>query len=121
MPQFNWNEMYLIEYLGVLPEVDEYEEGHHFTIHRTGLRLVVSIYQHSAEVWFSLFRGESEHQLFSMRLIDCPGVKLVRNPSKPDYLEFPASRAFGDRWMEEPVPLIGVRLWVDPDIKIELI
>lgn len=120
MPQLVWNQYDLIEFFAVLPEVDEYETGDHFTVWRNGLRLLLSIYQYDAEIWCSLYRGESPESLFTIRMIDCPGVRLVRNPKGSDCLEFAAAKVFGGRYDGESKMPMGLRLTVDPDFKIEL-
>jgi hypothetical protein len=120
MPEFRWDETDLIEYLGVLPTIDEYETGHHFVVRRGDMRLELSIYQYDAEVRLSLVREGSPAPLVTVRLIDCPEVRLMRNRERPDFLEFAAGRVFGERYDRAPVITMGLRLAVDPDIAIAL-
>jgi hypothetical protein len=120
MPEFVWNQYDLIECLAVLPEEEEYGIGCHFTVWRDGIRLLLSIYQYDAEIWLSLYRGESKESLFTIRMIDCSGMRFVKNPKGNDYLEFAVAKVFGGRYDgESPIPM-GLRLTVDPDFKIEL-
>ncbi len=120
MPELVWNQYDLIECLAVLPEIDEYETGHHFTVWREDLRLLLSVYPYSADISLSLFRGESQESLFTIRMIDCPGARLVRNPKGSNCIEFATAKVFGRRYDgESPMPM-GLQLTVDPDFKIEL-
>jgi hypothetical protein len=120
MPKLVWNETDLIECLGVLPEIDEGATGHHFTVYRDGLKLLLSVYQYSAEVWLSLLRSEAQDSLITIRMIDCTGARYVKNRRDRDYLEFAAAKVFGGRYDGESAILMGLRLTVDPDFKIEL-
>lgn len=120
MPEFRWDETDLVECLGVIPQIDEHEVGHHFVVRRDGLRLELSILQYDAEVSLSLFREGAPSPLVTLRMIDCPGVRLVRNRERPDYLEFAAARVHGGRYDREPTATMGLRLAVDPDIGITL-
>ena len=118
MWRFRWDETDLIEYLGVIPTIDEDLEGRHFAVVRNGLRLHLSIYDYNGEVGLSLSREGAERPLFGMLVRGCPGVRLVRNRERPDYLEFDAPS--GDGYDGEPVSGMGMRLAVDPDISVEL-
>ncbi|HMV46272.1 MAG TPA: hypothetical protein PLD20_03340 [Blastocatellia bacterium] len=120
MPQLVWNETDFIECLGVLPEIDEYETGRHFTIHRNGLRLLLSVYQYDAAVWLSLYREESKEALFTIQMSDCSGTRYVKGNKERSYLEFAAANLFSNRYDGESLIPMGVRLSVDPDFKIEL-
>lgn len=122
MQCFVWNETDFIECLGVLPEVAEDGGGigHHFTLHRDGLRLLLSVYPYTAEILISLFRGAAREALFSLRLTDCPAGRYVKESNGRYYLEFAAAEFFAGLYDGESVIPMGVRLAVDPDFKIEL-
>lgn len=120
MPNFVWNETDFIECLSVFPTVEERGIAHHFVVYRNGLRLLLSVYQYDAEVWISLFRGESNRSLFTFSLKDSPGARLVRNRNCQDYLEFAAGDVFGGRYDGEAIIPMGIRLSVDPDFNIQL-
>jgi hypothetical protein len=63
MPQLIWDESDFISYLEVLPEVEEYEIAHHFTVKKDGLRLGLSVYQLDSDVYITLFRDGIERAL----------------------------------------------------------
>ena len=120
MQRFVWNETDFIECLSVIPTVEECGVAHHFVVHRNGLRLLLSVYQLTAEVWISLYREESNQLLFRVVLEDSPGARLVRNRNGQDYIEFAAAKVFGRRYDGESVIPMGIRLTVDPDFNIQL-
>ena len=120
MPEFVWNETDFIECLSVIPTVEESGIAHHFLVRRDGLRLLLSVYQYDAEVWISLFRGESSQSLFTVSLKDSPGARLVRNRNGQDYIEFAAGDVFAGRYDGESMIPMGIRLSVDPDFNIQL-
>lgn len=121
MQHFVWNETDFIECLSVLPEVAEDGGGigHHFTLHRDGLRLLLSVYPLTAEVLISLFRNSAQESLFTILLTDCPGARYVKERNGRNYLEFFAAKIFDHTYDGESLIPMGVRLAVDLDFKIE--
>jgi hypothetical protein len=116
-----WNEYEFIECLEVIPERDEeYETNHVFRVAKDGLKLILTIYQYSGDVYLDLLRDEVDEPVFQMRLIGCPGARYVSTKAGNEYLEFAPSKSFGNRYDgKSPIP-IGVRIAVNPHIKIEL-
>ena len=121
-----WSQIDFIECLGTAPklevrhEIDEDGVGHHFSVHRDGLRLLVSIYEDFGEVWISLHREQAEESLFTITIHNCPGARYVKNKTGWNYLEFAAANIFGGPYDGQSLIPMGVRLSVDPDFKIEL-
>jgi hypothetical protein len=115
-----WNEYDFIECLGVLPEVKEYKTSHFYKVEKDGLRLELTVFQYDGDIYIDLFRDKIEHSVFRMRMIDCPGVRYVKNQSGTEYLELAATNSFGSRYDGESVIPFGVRLTVNPNIRIEL-
>jgi hypothetical protein len=120
MPEFTWNETDLIECFGVVPEVEIHGLEHRFVVLREGLRLAVTVSQYDAEVVIQLCRDSGDDYILHTRLIDCPGIRLVRNKCGSDYLEFAAAKCFGDRYDGQSLIPFGIRITVDPDIRIVL-
>ena len=116
-----WDQCKFIECLEVIPEVDEeYETNHLFRVEKDGLRLVLTIYQCSGDVYFDLFREGIEEPVFRMKLLGCPGARFVSTKEGREYLEFAPAKSFGGRYDgESPIP-VGVRVAVNSHIQVEL-
>ena len=115
-----WNEYDVIESLGVVPEIGEYESEHIFELEKDGLRLVLAIYPYSGDVYLSLYKEGIEFPVFSMKLVNCPGVRYVKHKKEVEYLEFAAAKNFNARYNGDSLISTGVRLAVNPHIRIEL-
>jgi hypothetical protein len=115
-----WNVYEFIECLEVIPEVEEYETSHSFRIKKHNLRLELTIFQYAGDVYLDLYQEGLKEPIFSMRLLDCPGARYIKTKYGTEWLEFAAAKSFGNRYDgESPIPM-GVRLAVNPQIKIEL-
>ncbi len=115
-----WNEYDFIECLGVLPEVYEYETCHLYKVEKDDLRLELSVSQYDGDIFIELFQEKIDVSIFHMRLLDCSGSRYVNNLNKADYLEFAPAKSFGNRYDGESVIPFGVRIFVNPHIRIEL-
>lgn len=87
MPQLKWNEHEFIECLGVLPEVDDYETGHHFRIEKNGLILALSVWQLDSLFEFSLYQIGWEKSFLNFYLSVREEVKFVKD-KRGSYLSF---------------------------------
>ena len=115
-----WNEYDFVECLGVLPKLGEYETSHFYKVEKDELRLELTVEQYDGDIFIELFRGNIEHSVFHMRMLDCPGARYVKNKSGAEYLELAAAKSFGNRYDGESVIEFGVRISVNPHIRIEL-
>ncbi|HWS87320.1 MAG TPA: hypothetical protein VN282_10165 [Pyrinomonadaceae bacterium] len=114
-----WNQYEFIECLGVLPEVEEYETSHVFRVEKDGLSLLLTVFQYDGDVHLELCREGIEPPVFSMKLIGCEGARYVSGKGA-EYLEFAPAKSFGSRYDgTTPVPY-GVRVGVNPHVRIEL-
>lgn len=118
MPEFVWNEYEFIECLGVMPEVDEYSVSHTFKVERDGLRLELNVSQYDGDVYLYLYREGVGPPVFKMWLVDCEGVRYVRDKGG-DFLEFAPAKSFGSRYDERSPASFGFRVSVDPHIRVE--
>ncbi len=115
-----WNQYKFIECLEVIPQVEEYETSHSFSVAKHGVRLNLTIFQYAGDVYIDLYQEGIKTAIFSMRLLDCPGARYVAQKNGAEYLEFAPARSFGGRYDgESPIPY-GVRVAVNPHIQIEL-
>jgi hypothetical protein len=118
MCEFVWNKYDFIECLGVLPEVDEDEDGHAFKVERDGMRLELTVFRYAGDVYLSLYREGVETPVFFMRLIWCEGARYVRDKGG-DFIEFAPAKSFGSRYDGRSPAPFGFRVSVNPHIKIE--
>jgi hypothetical protein len=119
MPEFVWNQYEFIECLGVLPAVEEYETHHSFAVEKDGLKLHLSVFQYAGDVYIDLYREGIETPAFSVRLLECEGARYVSDKGG-EYLEFAPAKCFGSRYDGVgPIPY-GIRVAVNPHIRIEL-
>jgi hypothetical protein len=114
-----WNETDILSCLEVVPEKDPDEIWHKYTVEQHGLRLELTIYQYDGDIYFDLFREGIESTIFSLKLVDCPGLRYINN-GKGEYLEFAASQTFGSRYDGESVIPYGVRVRIKPHLSIEM-
>jgi hypothetical protein len=116
----NWNQYEFIECLGVLPEVDEDETYYSFKIEKDGMRLDLTLFQYFGDVYLDLYRDSVEQSVFSAQLKGCEGARYVNDKNGRECLEFAPAKSFGSRYDgESPIPF-GVRVAVNPHIRIEL-
>lgn len=114
-----WNQYEFVECLGVLPDVEEYETSHSFIVEKDGLRLSLTVFQYAGDVYIDLYREGVGPSVFSMRLLGCEGARYM-NDKSGEYLEFAPAKSFGSRYDgESPIPF-GVRVKVNPHIRVEL-
>ena len=116
-----WNHYEFIECLGVLPiAVEEYETRHSFNVEKDGVRLELTVFQYAGDVYLDLYREGIEPSIFAMRLLGCEGARYVKDKNGRECLEFAPAKSFGSRYDgESPIPF-GVRVFVNPHIRIEL-
>lgn len=115
-----WNQYEFIECLGVIPQVEEYETSHTFEIVKDGLRLCLTVDQYAGDVYLDLYREGVKQSVFSMRLLDCDGARYVSDKNGRECLEFAPAKSFGSRYDGESPIQFGVRVTVNPHIRIEL-
>ena len=114
-----WDETDVLTCLEVKPEIEPDGIWHKYSVSKHGILLELTVYQYDADVFFDLYRDGIEKRIFSMKLIDCPGVRYI-NDKKGEYLEFAHSQAFASRYDGDSAVPVGVRLGVKPTITMEL-
>ncbi|MHC4443829.1 MAG: Ypar14, superfamily integron cassette [Planctomycetota bacterium] len=114
----NWDKTDFIECLGVEPTEDEYEEGYHFRVDKDGLTLKLSVY-HAGDIWISLDRDGVDEPVFNMTIYKSPLAKFVKDMGK-EYIEIAPGDCFSSRCDELTVIPYGVKVSVNPSIKVEM-
>ncbi len=118
MTQLVWEPLDLLNILGVLPEVDEYETSHHYVVSQSPVRLEITLWQYDGDVRVSLFVAPFEHEVLKYSLMGCPGIRAV-DDKRGQFLEFAAANAFTGRYDGYSVIPYGLRVWVTPQILLE--
>lgn len=114
-----WDEADVTACLETAPVVGDYEVSHAFTVAGDGLRLEIVIFQHEGDVSIRLFRDGREQPVFEVTLLDCSGVRYVRDKSG-ERLEFAPSKCFGSRYDgRSPLPF-GISVSVKPGIQLRM-
>lgn len=119
MPELIWDEHQFVECLGVLPTIDEYESGYHFSVLKHGLRLELSVFPYSSDICISIFRDGIESPIIDFQITECSGTQFI-DDKRGKYLEFAPSQVFGDRFERDFQIPVGVKLSVEPTIHIEI-
>ncbi len=115
----NWDEIDVMTVLEVMPETETHGISHRFVVQKDGLKLEITIFQYDGDVRLLLFRDGIELPILHMTLMDCPGIRRVKDTQK-EYLEFAAASPFGHRHDNESHIAVGVRVAVKPYINIHL-
>src|SRR5687767_13037886 len=87
MPELKWNEYEVIECLGVLPEIDDYNIGHHFKIERNGLILEMSIWQYESLIAISLYQTGNKNPFITFWFVVRDEIRYI-NDKRGYFLEF---------------------------------
>lgn len=114
-----WDETDVLTVLEVIPEQDTDGIWHQYCVEKDNIKLVVTIYQYDGDVRFELFNSANNSNIFRMQLIDCNGV-LRKKDNTGEYLQFAPSNCFGSRYDAETTIPFGVRVSVNPSIKVSL-
>jgi len=118
MPEFSWEPLDFLELLGVIPEEEEYGTSYHYVLACSGLRLELTVWPLNADVALSLYASEQVTPIVNLRLLDCPGARVVQD-KRGKFIEFAAANMFSGRYdYTAPAPY-GFRLWIEPYIQVE--
>jgi hypothetical protein len=118
MPELSWDETEILNFLGVVPEVEEYGVSYHYTLLQSPHRLELTIWPMRSDIYVSLYSEGSEQPLVDLKLLACSGVRAVRD-KRGSFAEFGAGNIFSGRYDRlSPMPY-GFRLWVLPHFRIQ--
>jgi hypothetical protein len=119
MPELVWNETDFLVCLEVEPTIDEFECGYHYCVKKDGLRLELSVYQFSSDICITVYSEGVGRAIISFQITNCSGTKYIHD-ERGEWLEFAPSQVFGNRFSNDFVIPVGVRLSVRPSISVEL-
>lgn len=114
-----WDEADFVACLETVPVVGDYGVSHTFTVNDRGLRLEIVVFQHDGDVSISLFRDGLEPAVFEVTLLECSGVRHVKDKAG-ERLEFAPAKCFGSRYDgTSPLPF-GISVSVKPGIRLRM-
>lgn len=130
MPELKWNEYEIIECLGVLPTVDDYNTGHHFKLEKNGLFLKMSIWQYESLIAASLYQSGKENPFITFWFVVRDEIRYI-NDKRGSFLRFGnflivENRAYyieqGDVFEESKFPMkLNLELTVEPEISFRIV
>ena len=115
-----WDPTDLLECLEVEPSTDNHGVEHSYVVIKNGLKLVISVFQYDGDIYFTLMReNDEEHTIIDLKINQCPVITFSKS-GKNEYLNFHPGRQSIENF-DKPYSITkGVRVQVNPDIKIEL-
>ncbi|MEW6174892.1 MAG: Ypar14, superfamily integron cassette [Pseudomonadota bacterium] len=114
-----WDESDVLICLETLPDIEADGIWYRYKVDKNGIRLDLTIYPYDADIYLELYHKDIESSVFSMKLLECSGVRYVKERSF-EYLEFAPAKCFGSRYDGESLIPYGVRVYANPSIRIEL-
>jgi len=125
MPQLRWNKVDVLECLGVLPEVEEYETKFEYAVTRDGLVLLITVVPYESVVELRLRRADSSEDILALAVLVLGEIEYKREKAG-DFLQMLGSRIVVSRFYytregDEAIlksPAVDVELRVDPDIRV---
>lgn len=117
MPNFSWEPLHFLEALEVVPVEEEYGISYRYLVARGALSLKLSIWPFDSEVELMLSCEGMAEPLIRLKLIECPGARVVQDHQATS-IEFSAAKLFGGRYDHADASPYGIRLQVQPFIQI---
>ncbi|WP_299377093.1 hypothetical protein [uncultured Kiloniella sp.] len=114
-----WDETDVLTVLEAIPDVEPYGIYHKFSVHKDRIELRLCIFQFDGDVSIELFGDDIEDPVFSMKLVDCTGVRRIQDQSG-EYLEFAPAKCFGSRYDGISKIPFGVHIHIKPTISVSL-
>lgn len=118
MAHLIWDDLALLELLGVAPEVDEDKTSYHYLLEQDPLQLELAIFPYSGDVSVRLAVKALEMPVLEISLMDCAGLRVI-NDGRGRFMEIGLGRAFGHRYDPESPTPFGFRLWVEPNLRLQ--
>lgn len=119
MPQLHWDPQDFLECLGVMPEMDEFWDSHSYAVTRSGLILLVTVWQRESLVRCALSRQNQETPLVSLSLA-VRGEARRRREKWGEYLELLGCRVVSDRFGSHEMDAVFDRELYPYDLTVEL-
>lgn len=117
MPVLVWDPIEMMRLLGI-PSVEEDGIWHHFCIEQHSLRLQVTIWTYDSDIELLLWSMPLPDPVLRYTLLGSPGLRIISD-KRGEFIEFAAANTFTGRYDGVSVIPYGLRLWVEPQIRIE--
>lgn len=117
MAEFVWEPLEFLDALGVAPEEAEDGISFHYKLTRGDLRLELTVWPLDGDVSLSLHSPSQTEPAVDLRLLDCPGARVV-SEKRGKFIEFSGANLFSGRYDLKAAAPYGFRLWVDPYLQI---
>lgn len=114
-----WDATELLQLFDTLPVEGEHGLYQQFTAERSPLRLQVTIWPYDAEVEIALWAEPFPMPIIRHRLRRCLGIRPGQEKSG-NHIDFFAAVEQSNRYDEESSLIHGIRLWMEPQIRIDL-
>lgn len=125
MPDLKWDPQDLLECLGVIPDVGEYEISYSYKLKKDGLVLALTLWQHEELVHLALSKDNAQVPFLELTFFVLGEIVHVNTP-EPSGLKFTRSvvgapNAWVDLSDESITPLaFDLDLYVYPNLEIKI-
>lgn len=130
MTQLEWNDVDFLDFFEVEPTAVDDDVCFSYEIERHGLRLLFTLWQYESVIQISVFRCESDHEVFELLFYVRKDARFIKD-KRGRYLEIadcvikPKTSWFiqgADPFDAEQFPF-GVTVWlsINPEIKVEVV
>lgn len=114
-----WDETEILACLEAEPQVEPDGVSYQYTVRKDGMRMELLVYPFDGDVYLDLYRDGVEQPVFAMNILECPGIRAVRDASG-EHLEIADAGTIEGRYDGESAIPNGVRIWANPTLRIEL-
>lgn len=115
-----WDSTEILRFFDTLPFEGEHGLFQQFTTERTPLLLQVTIWSHDAEVEIVLWAEPFVLPIIRHRLRRCLAIRTGQEKSG-QHIDFFSAVEQADRHDEESPLIHGIRLWMEPQIRIDFL
>jgi hypothetical protein len=116
-----WSETDFTEFFGAISSYDADACSHSFEVVRDGLRLLVTLFDMEQAVYVSIFRDGLSEPTFTVRREHCTHAQIAAGADFRRCFEAGTTKHLVTEMGIPPVLARGVRVYVEPHFKIELI
>ena len=128
MSRLSWDETDFLECLEVVPETEEYEISHTYSVEKSSIGLVVKVWQLESIIELELINQTNSSVISSYAILVRNGAEFIKSGNE-EYLLFKNSLVLPSRFsyldlggaetLEESSVGYNIKLSVNPDICIE--
>jgi hypothetical protein len=114
-----WDETEVLACLEVEPKVGEYEMEHVYEVAQPPLRLLLSVFWMTSDVYATVYCDGKPNPVAHAELRGCPAIRVV-DDQRGNYIECAAPSAVSEHYDGSSVIPFGLRVYVRPNIAIEM-